>query len=315
MLRGVFGDSSALRMILDRITQLDISRRSENRTQFDRAGFDPGFGYQLGFDGRGDEALNGRFANAAYSLAHDRVNMSVRAPFGLSFTGVYSEREASTWFFRGESLQEQFVIEREWPNIQARWTWNPRAGWVRRFVTNVSTSAALQRRSAVSEYPGSAPGAGLRFDQSSRSTPLSLTLGWAGGINTSFSHTADRTVADRSGSLTRSDRGSNGVDVTFSFRPPREVVPLPSDVRTSLRWLESSGRTCIERAGITGCSAVADSRRSEYNLTMDTHLPPSVSAGLALGWVLSDDRHLNRKFSQFTLTLTGRISFAAGELR
>jgi hypothetical protein len=103
--------------------------------------------------------------------------------------------------------------------------------------------------------------------------------------------------------------------VSFSFRPPQQLVPLPSDVRTALRFLNSATTTCARSAGLDTCTPIADSRRTEYNLTMDTDLPPSVSAGLAVAYVLNDDRYSNRKFSQFTLTMSLRVYFAAGEVR
>jgi hypothetical protein len=48
---------------------------------------------------------------------------------------------------------------------------------------------------------------------------------------------------------------------------------------------------------------------------MDTDMPPSVTAGLSIGYVLNDDRHINRKFSQFTLTASARLYFSAGQVR
>ena len=44
-------------------------------------------------------------------------------------------------------------------------------------------------------------------------------------------------------------------------------------------------------------------------------MPPSVNAGFSVGYVLSDDRHINRKFSQFSLTASVRVFFSAGEIR
>lgn len=92
-------------------------------------------------------------------------------------------------------------------------------------------------------------------------------------------------------------------------------MKLASDVRTSLRYQNSVNAMCVVLTSGPDCISIADSRQTEYNLTMDTDFPPNVVAGLAAGYVLTDDRHLNRKFSLFTLTASARIFFSAGELR
>ncbi len=104
-------------------------------------------------------------------------------------------------------------------------------------------------------------------------------------------------------------------DVRFAFRTPPEIVPLRNPVRTSLRWSSAQSSTCVQLAGQAACLRIADSRRSEYNLTMDTDMPPSTNAGLAVGYVLADERHLNRKTAQFTLTATVRVFFQAGQIQ
>jgi hypothetical protein len=145
--------------------------------------------------------------------------------------------------------------------------------------------------------------------------PVSIGFFWAARINTTLSLSGEKSSAERSGNIAQGDRRNAAADVTFSFRPPREVVPLPSDVRTTLRWQRAVNHSCLDRTGFEQCIVIADSRRSEYNLSMDTDLPPSVNAGLSIAYVLNDDRHLNRKFSQFTMTVSARFFFNAGEVR
>jgi hypothetical protein len=86
-------------------------------------------------------------------------------------------------------------------------------------------------------------------------------------------------------------------------------------VRTSLRWSESGNQLCIVRAGAPDCTPIADSRRTEYNLTMDTEMPPQVTAGLTGAYVITDERQLNRKLAQLTLTASVRVFFNAGQVR
>jgi hypothetical protein len=129
------------------------------------------------------------------------------------------------------------------------------------------------------------------------------------------SRSNDHSVTGRSGATTLGDRSSTAADLSFTFRTPQEIVPLRSDVRAALRFLSAVNTSCVQSVGVEGCTPIADSRRTEYNLTMDTDMPPSTSAGLAVAYVLNDDRYVNRKFSQFTLTASVRVFFAAGQVR
>jgi len=203
--------------------------------------------------------------------------------------------------------------------VAARWLWSPRSGWIRRLATSFNASVGYQVRSAASEQPSldQATGriGGLRFFQETTAKPFSVAVIWTLGLTTSLTRSDEQTVAERSGNITRSDRVSTSAAANFHFKPPQELIPLKSDIRTSLRYQRSLNEACVERAGATGCTRIADSRRSEYNLTMDTDMPPSVSAGLSAGYVLSEDLHINRRFSQFTLTASVRVFFSAGEIR
>jgi len=321
LLRGVFADSSFLLRMLDRVTSLDLSRRTERRSQYTQSGFDPDLHYMLGLVGMGGfRSQQGRLAAAAQDQRQDRVNLMLRFPLGLTVNSAYGVRAATQYYLRGEVQQLQRTTDTDWPNVTVRWLFSPRASTLRKVLTSVNTSVGIQQRTSVSVQPGlesvnSTTAGGLRFTQETRSRPISVTVAWAGRITTSYSRGNEQTLADRLGNLTHGERGSTGLDASFAFRAPQEFLPIKSDIRTSLRYLHTVNTLCVEQAGAAGCTPIADSRRSEYNLTMDTDLPPSVTAGLSIGYVLSDDRHTNRKFSQFTLTASARVYFSAGQVR
>jgi hypothetical protein len=86
-------------------------------------------------------------------------------------------------------------------------------------------------------------------------------------------------------------------------------------VRTALRYSNSTSRACIERVGAGDCIAISDSRRRQVNFTMDTDLPPNVSAGVGVSYILTEDAHANRKFSQFVVTASVTVAFSAGAIR
>ena len=156
---------------------------------------------------------------------------------------------------------------------------------------------------------------GVSTGRETRFAPLSGSVSRAGRIVTNLSASSDRTRLERTGNLTLNDGGQVSADVAFAFRVPPEIVPLRSEVRTTLRYVASTSTSCVRRAGGEDCVPIADSRRSEYTLLMDTDMPPNASAGLSASYVLTDDAHANRKFSQFVITAAVRVVFQAGAVR
>ena len=187
-----------------------------------------------------------------------------------------------------------------------------------RLVSSVTVSAGTRRRLAETVVPvlGGAEGSGaVQGSQETRSAPLSLALVWGPRITTAVSTSSERVRTVRTGNVTSGRRGQLSADLGFRFRVPPAIAPLPNDVRTSLRYLSSQSSSCILRAGEATCIPFADSRRSEITLLFDTDFPPNASAGLSASQVLTEDVHANRKFSQFVVTATVRITFQAGEMR
>jgi hypothetical protein len=316
-LRGILGDSSGIRRALERVTQLDVGRLLDRRSQFDRPGFDPGTSYMLGLGGTDAfTGQGGRLATAASETRQDRVNMVLRLPLNLQVSGAYTERETGIWYLRGSSQQQQVTTDRDWPNVTARWLYNPRPALLRKVFTTLTAGFGYDLRSSVSVMPSLDPSqgdaGGLNFSQETTSRPLNLSVSWAMGLTTSLTRSAEHAVAERTGNSTLGDRDMLAADASFIFRVPPELIPLKSPVRTSVRYSQSLNTLCVARVGAPVCVPIADSRRTEYNLTMDTEMPPNVSAGLTVGYVLTDDRQFNRKFAQFTLTAGVRVQFRAG---
>jgi hypothetical protein len=316
-LRNVLGDSSGLRRALDRISQFDVGRTIDRRSQFDRPGFDPGNSYMLGLGGIGAfTTQDGRLADAASESRQDHLNLVFRMPLNVQLTSIYSQRIGSSWFLRGALQQLQRTTDTDWPNLSARWLWSPHIALIRHVINSISASAGWQLRSTVSEVPSlDATTGGIDAIQETRSRPFSLSISWAAALTTGLSLTNEHSRTDQSGNTTLGDRTGTSADVTFTFRAPQDIVPLKSPIRTAVRFSESGNTICIVRAGDAACIPIADSRRSEYNLTMDTDMPPQVTAGLAASYVITDERQLDRKFAQFTLTASVRVFFNAGQVR
>ncbi|MEK7667093.1 MAG: cell surface protein SprA [Gemmatimonadota bacterium] len=322
--RGLAGDSSFLARLADRLNVLDLSSRLDRRSQFSRRGISPDVPYQLALGGGGAfRSHGGAVADAAYDAREARAGSGVRLPLGTSLTSEYSLRRTTTWARRGQRQSELRQSEVSWPNIAARWAWSPRQGLLRRVIASLSGSVAYRSRETESVQPSleiGPPGEAVgtteaQSRQTTRAWPISVTVNWAPRITTNAGISGSRSEDRRSGNVVRTDQREFTADVSFTFRPPQQIFPLPSDVRTALRYANSANQACIERAGVVECIPVSDSRRRRVNFTMDTDLPPNVSAGVSLSYILTQDAHTNRKFSQFVVAASVTVAFSAGEIR
>ena len=322
-LAGLLGDSAGLRRALDRIQSVDLGTRTDRRSQFDRPGFDPSLGYQLGLGGRDRfRSQASRLANSASESRLDRIGTTVRLPLSLRVTTSYQTRTTLLWSLRGAAQQEQRTTDTDWPNLSGQWVLSPRRGLLRKVITSVTATATLRVRESESVQPplqlpsGEGTSSGeIRSTSQTRSLPLSLGISWAPRVMTNIARSVDKSRTERSGSLTLNERRQTSANVTFSFRVPPAIIPLRSDVRTTLRYANTVNTGCVRNPRAPDCTPISDSRRKEYTLLMDTDMPPSVTAGLSISYVLTEDAHTNRKFSQFVLTANVRVIYTAGEIR
>ena len=323
LVRGLAGDSAFVSKLADRLNVLDLSSRLERRSQFSQRGVTPGLRYQLALGGSDAfRMLDGQLADAALESREVRASGGVRLPLGISATTDFQRRTTSSWARRGagQSVLEQ--TELNWPNVTGRWIWSPRQRLVRAVLSSVSATAGWRIRETRSVQTAGAAAGGLegggdaiRSDQTTTSVPLALTMNWAARVITTLSVSENRSEDNRSGNLTRSDRAETSADLAFSFRPPRQFLPLPSDVRTAFRYANSVSTGCILRAGDSTCVAISDSRRRQVNFTMDTDMPPNVSAGVSVSYIVTEDAQTNRKFAQWIVTASVTVAFTAGEIR
>jgi len=156
---------------------------------------------------------------------------------------------------------------------------------------------------------------GVSTTQQTRSLPVTMSLAWAGHVTTNFGYDVSRSTSNQAGSLTRNDRNDASANLAFAFRPPYQLLPLKSDIRTTLGYSSSSTRGCLTLADAPGCTPIMDASRQQYNFSMDTDMPPNVSAGLSVGYILTTDAYLDRKFAQLVLTASVTVNFRAGQPR
>ena len=322
--RNFAGDSSLLTALFDRLNPIDLSSRTDRRSQFSQRGLTPDLGYQLALGGTNAfRYYGGQLADAASESRDVRASGGVRLPLGLSMTSDYGWSRALSWARRRDGQSETQQTELDWPSVTGRWVWSPRQAFVRSVITNVSASASYRVReteSLLSVLEGgdlSAGGGGpaLVTTQLTRAAPLSLTVSWAPRIISTVSYTTSRSENIQTGNVSRNNGTETGASVSFSFRVPQQVIPLKSDVRTAFRYSNSQNLGCITSAGDSTCVPISDSRRTQLNLTMDTDMPPNVSAGIGISYILTEDARVNRKFAQFVFTASVTVNFSAGEIR
>jgi len=323
-LRALLGDSSHLLPWLDRFSPLDYAVHSQLQSQYDRAGFDPSLGYQFGWGGLdGFRAADGRLALAASHLTNSRVSSGLRLPLGLGVSFAYGRGLQQMWSSRGTGQAETDQTNISWPDVTGRWTWSPRSSLLSRVVTTISASAGVRVVTSSSAQPPLTEGlsgtvdsaGGVYSSQRTKSVPLSMSVSWAPRINTDFSYTSSASTANQTGSVSQNDTREVAANLSFAFRMPQQFIPLKSDVRTAFRFSASTNTGCLFIAGTPGCLPIINSGRQQYDFSMDTDLPPNVSAGLAVGYTLTSDAVNDTKFAQFTFTVSVSVNFQAGQPR
>jgi len=324
LLRVAFGDTAHIVALLDRLSPLDLSTRTDRRSQFDRPGFDPALGYELGLGSVGDfRSLNGRLATYASDSRQTRLASGLRLPLGFSMVAAYSVGRQQGWVHLGDGQQENRENDTQWPDLTGRWTWSPTGGLLKMLLSSVSASAAVQVRQATTVQPplelllGGTPSTSneVRGMQESRSYPLSLAITWAERVTTRLTYNSSSILNEAAGNVTHTDRQDASAALTFSFRPPQDLLPLPSDVRTALRYALSTDDGCLTLAGGEACVPISSASRRQLNFSMDTDMPPNVSAGISVGYILTEDAHINRKFAQLVVTAAVTVHFQAGTPR
>jgi len=323
-MRVLFGDSSHLLPWLDRLAPLDFTSHTDLRSQFSRAGVDPSLSYQLGLGSAdGFRAIDGRLAVGASRIRQWRLGSALRLPLGLSVSAGYTSGTQVTWAARGAGQSETDQTNTTWPDLTGRWNWTPSQKLIRKVLSSISASASVRVVTSSTVQPPLGVGLGsaedtagsLRATKDTRSWPLSLSLIWAGHVVTSFSHSLTRSLSNQAGSVTQNDATETSASIAFSFRAPYELLPLKSDIRTSFGYSSSGSKGCINLVGADVCQTILDAGRQQFNFSMDTDMPPNVSAGISVGYILTSDAYLDRKFAQLVLTASVSVNFQAGQPR
>jgi hypothetical protein len=310
---GVLG--GALRALLP----ADVSLTRERRSTFDRLAAPPSLRYQLGLGEIGEfRQRDGVLATTAMETRTLTGSAGARLPTGLTVRWTYRDTDGTIWVLQRDGQAPLAQHTREWPSGSLTWSARP-GGALGRAVSSRNAQAQYResettvRQGVGAAVAAPAPSAPPALTQSRvRLFTPSLTITWAAGLTTGAQYGESRTDLMAAGNTTRNDRVDWGGNLSFSFRAPRSLVRLQHPIRTVLSGAASDTRACLIRAGTSDCTPVADSRRRQLDARMDTGVSPTVVGGLSFSYILTDQRHLSSRFTQYVFSVFAEINFVTG---
>lgn len=318
LFRGVFGDSSFVTRLFRRIQPIDLSVTRSRRSSFNRAPFGPSFRYQLAFGDIDEFRFQDGFAATAAAETQSRTAAGgLRLPLNLSVRLNYRDQRSEIWSRRGTGNQQAKVVQRtrQWPAGNVSWSHTPR-WFIRRAVSILSLNARGSRTKTENvQQPLEGVTQGSRTENVSTSFTPSATITWVGGIVTSLQVTRATSNVVTSGNITRREEIQWGGDLSFAFRPPRRVVRSRNEIRTTVSLNSSLVSVCILRTDSDTCTTVSDSRRTAFDVRMDSGFSTQVRGGLSFSLVRTEQKHTSTKFSQIIFTIFAEVFFVSAQLR
>ena len=318
--QAAFADSGWLARALARLTQVDVTVARTINSSFSRSPLAPALGFQLGL---GDLDRFRREGDVLATSASQNTNLAGQTalllPAGLRINATYQRAQTETWVLRGAVQTPIRTSSLDWPAFTGAWTASlPRTG-PGRILTSFTAQLGYRRRDTESRQVafggGEAAGGGTRSSSTDRSVAPSLSLTWVGGVSTSYDASTSRSEVINAGNVFRTNRSAQNANVNVSFRAPRGLVRLRAPVRGSLRYATNRSLVCLQAAGQATCVPYADSRRAQAELTLDTDVPPNISAGFQMAYVLNEERQANRKNAQLVLTVFVSLTTSVGQVR
>jgi hypothetical protein len=305
------GDSSKVGKALARVRPIDASTRLTRASTFDLTAFDPGLGYQLGLGGLEDfQTREGESARGVSESRTATIASGADLPFGFTFTLSHALTRTTRLQLIGDSFIETETNQREWPVGNLRWTKTFGGGP----ITILGIGTAVRRRVGSSLQGTRSGSPALTSIRSSTITP-EVQVGLRNGLNLILGLTSLDQDNTSNGNTTRLDQNDITGSLNYSFRLPRSFSRARKQVRSSLTFLQSSVRSCLDQTGSVDCIVISDVRRREIRGGLDTDLLQSMSGSLQVGYSLNDARQLSRRTSQISIIAAFQVSLFAGDYR
>ncbi|HEX9691233.1 MAG TPA: cell surface protein SprA [Gemmatimonadales bacterium] len=315
MVRDLAAPGSVPARVFGAILPIDITRRSELRSTFDRTPTDADLSYRLGF-GDLDQFLarGGVPATAAGQSLLLIANGGVQLPGGGSVRVLYRNQEQRSWARRGEVLGELRSRVEEWPSLGVDWT-VPVPLAIRPVLNGVSAGTQYREvRSDVTHRRLPTVDPVATSNTSVLFTPT-LALTWEGGVVTAVQYAFGDGRSVTAGNVTLTRRREWTGSTRFRFRAPTSLIRLRDELRANITFGTSRQDVCLVRAGSSECRLVSDSRRHQVDLRVDTGLSETVRGGLTFSYVLSDQRHTATRLSQVVLSIFADVNLFAGRFQ
>jgi hypothetical protein len=315
--QAVFGDSAGVVGWFARVTNIDVAYTRQRSSSFDHTGDVPATSYQFGLGGFDAFRRIGALpAAAAAENSTVTAGGAVALWLGLRASAAYRRTAGVAWTLRADQQVPTRTRTRDWPNGTVSWSFTPPRQSIGRVLSSLTAQFTYRRSENSNEQPTFGSESGASITQSlDRTAAPSLSLVWTGGVLTSFTASHNRGEQLAAGNVFRTARSQNNATVSFSFRPPSTFGRWRSNIRTTAQYTAMSNTTCLLSAGQADCVPYVDSRQTQAQLTMDTDLPPNMSAGLQMAYFLSEERQTNRKVAQLVITAFVQLSTSVGQLR
>ncbi|HEV8398503.1 MAG TPA: cell surface protein SprA [Gemmatimonadales bacterium] len=314
--QAVFGDSTALARWLGRLGNIDLSYNRLRTSSFGRAGGFPAFGYQLGFGNLEEfKSTGGLKAVSAAENATLTGGGSATLPLGLRVNANYRRTSGITWALRAAQQVSISTGTRDWPNGSLAWSLTPSRRNIGRVLSSLTAQATYRRTEALSQQATFGATSVSVTSSVERSLTPSLSLTWVGGVLTSFDATQGRTEQISAGNTFKNERNQQNATVAFAFRPPNFFGGRRSNIRTTMRYSITGNTQCLRSASQADCVPFVDSRQVQAQLTMDTDLPPNMSAGLQMAYLLNEERQTSRRVRQIVITAFVQLQTSVGQIR
>jgi hypothetical protein len=312
----VLPDSGLIVRVLGWIAPVDVALTRALTSTFSRAAIEPSLGYQFalgGLDGMREEA--GVLANSAGENINLTGQTGLALPLGIRLNANYQRITGVTWVLRGLTQVPIRTRSTDWPSVRGTWTLSGAGTPLRGVLSSLTTQVSYRVRRASSQLPvfGDTPSGTETTDQS---LIPSISVNWAGGILTTLDASRSRTEQLTSGNLFQTTREGINAVVAFTLGGTGGgFLNLPRGIRSQLRYSSISNVICLRSAGSAECRSYVDSHQQQTQLTLDTDLPPNLSAGFQMAYLLNDERQVSRKSSQLVITAFVNFTTTVGQMR
>ncbi len=313
----VFGDSAGVTKLLGRLTNIDVSYGRGRTSSFNQAPFIPSLGYQLALGGF--RRHGGILAGSASDNWNVNAAGNVVFVLGMRINLNYRRTGGVAWVRRADQQTPLRTGSREWPSATVTWNYTPSPSALRRVLTSLAAQLGYREQQTFSEqlaFAGGPSEGGASFTRGTeRSVRPALAVTWRRGITTSFD--VSRTSSDQlnAGNLFHTARHQQAAGLAFVFRPPAKLIRLKNDIRATARYSVTDNTACLRSAGQAQCVSYVDSRQTQTQLTLDTDLPPTLSAGFQMANLVNDERQANRRTSQLVITAFVELHTSVGQIR